>query len=250
MSSLPVSFPFSEGVLADRLRFTYILAAGMVLLILVEMLFATDFQVQRLAQFGLLFIIVASSIGLLIILLNRYMFRRWRQMSLYLEPDGLMREAGTVRQKILWHSISKLRFRYNPWGDLRIIEVFTPSGSPLTLFGYDPMSEVAEIIKDRVQPGTPVEIKRHRVDWENPVIMVASIFAAALIFEAIRRLSGQVVFANISALVQISFGVFFIAYGPLSRANPNLRRWELALGALIIVATSISLAIKLRALVG
>jgi hypothetical protein len=181
---------------------------------------------------------------ILIIVQNSYIFSRWRQMTLYVETDGLVREAGAVRQKVLWDSITKVRFRHSPRDELRAIEVYTPNGSPVTLFGYEPMSEIAGLIKDRVPATAQIETKRQWLDWENPLIVAAGILTAGLVFEALRRIAGQAIFVNLSSLASIAFGIFFLTYGPLSRTNPNLRKWEVVLGALIIMLTSIGLIIK------
>ena len=250
MSVYPVTFGFSERFLADRQRLTYVIAATIVVLILLETLITAHFHVQRLALFALIFVIVAAAIVILIIVQNRYIFSRWRQMSLYVGPDAFVREAGAVRQEVHWDSITKVRFRHNPRDELRSIEVFTPNGSPLMLFGYEPMSEIGGLIKDHVPATTQVEIKRHWLDWENPLIMVAGILTGALVFEAIRQMGSQVIFVSMSALVQTAFGILFLVYGPLSRINPNLRKWEVILGALLIMLTSIMLIIKVVELSG
>ncbi len=49
---------------------------------------------------------------------------------------------------------------------------------------------------------------------------------------------------SLVALMQIALGIFFVTLGPLSRTNPNLRRWEIIMGALIIIAGSVSLIVK------
>ncbi len=244
------TFGFSERFLADRQRFTYVLAATIAVLILLEMLIVVHLDAQRLALFALIFIIVAAATVIPIIVLSRYLFNRWRQMSLYVGPDGFVREAGAARQEVLWNSITKVRFRHNPRDELRSIEVFTPSGSPLILFGYEPMSEIAGLIKHGVPATAQVEIMRQWPDWENPLTMVVVILTAALVFEAIRRVAGQAIFVNLSSLGSIAFGIFFLAYGPLSRINPNLRKWEVVLSALIIMCTSIALIIKVVELGG
>ncbi len=86
---------------------------------------------------------------------------RLRQMSLDLGPGGLVRKSGVLRQTIPWDSITKVRFHYYSSGEPRAIQVFTTSGSALSLFGYEPMSEVAEIIKEHIPSTVQVENKRH-----------------------------------------------------------------------------------------
>jgi hypothetical protein len=49
MSVYPVTFGFSERFLADRQRLTYVIAATVVVLILLEMLITAHFDMQRLA---------------------------------------------------------------------------------------------------------------------------------------------------------------------------------------------------------
>jgi hypothetical protein len=228
MSVQQKTFNFSESYLTAHRRSMYALAATMVLLIL--------FETRSIIFVALVLILIIGQ--------TRYIFGRWRQMTLHFSPDCLVREAGTVRQQVAWDSIAKVCFRQSPQGAPRVIEVFTVDGSPLTLFGYEPMSEVFSLIKDSIPPTAQIKIKREWLNWESPLVVISMILVAALVVEDIGRIGGRAFSENIFALIQIAMGVIILSYGPFSRTDPNFRREEITIGVLVIVSAAIMLIFK------
>ena len=125
MSVYPATFGFSEHSLTNRQGFNCIVAATFAAIAFIVMFSASHFQVQYLGLFALVCVIVFVSIWLIFVLQTRYIVKRWRQMSLHVGPDGLVRDSGTVRQAVSWDSITNVRFHHDPRGEPRTIEVFT-----------------------------------------------------------------------------------------------------------------------------
>jgi hypothetical protein len=244
MSTEPKTFDFSERFLAERRRVMNVIAATMVALMLFGMLTAMDFDMRRLVASTPILVGIAALILTIFFVQTRYIFNRWRQMKLHFGPDGLIREAGAIQQTVTWDSITKVCFRYNPRGEPRAAEIFTAHGRPLALFGYESMSEVFGLIKDSIPPTAQVKIKRQWLNRENPLVIVSIAVVIVLLLEVIRRIGGGFVYENINSLIQIALGVSFLFYGPLSRTNPNFRRWEIAVGVLIMVSALITLITK------
>ncbi len=106
------------------------------------------------------------------------------------------------------------------------------------------MSEVAELIKEHIPSTAQVESQRHKLDMENPVIMVVVIVLAALSFGAIYKIAGETISQSLTSFILIAVGIFFLGYGPLSRTNPKLRRWEIGLGVFIVATALVALIIR------
>ncbi len=244
MSVYPATFGFSEHALTNRRGFNCIVAATMAAIAFIVMFSASSFQVQYLGLFALVCVITFVSIWLIFVLATRYVVKRWRQMSLHVGSDGLARDSGTVRQTVSWDSITNVRFHNDPRGEPRTIEVFNTNGPPLVLSGFESMSEVAAMIKESLPLTAKLDVIRQRLDRKNTLVIVGAMVLAAFVFEAIRRIGGEMSLMSLVALMQIALGIFFVTLGPLSRTNPNLRRWEIIMGALIIIAGSVSLIVK------
>jgi hypothetical protein len=244
MSVYPATFGFSEHSLTNRKGFNWIVAATGAAITFIAMYSASHFQAQYLGLLALVSLIVFASIWLIFVLQTRYVVKRWRQMSLHVGPDGLTRDTGTVRQTAPWDSITRVRFHNDPRGEPRTIEVFTASGPPLTLSGFESMSEVAATIKEHLPLTAKLDVIGQRLDRKNTVVIVCVMVLAAFIFEAVRRIGGQTNFMILVALMQLALGIVLVTLGPVSRANPNLRRWEIIMGALIIIAGAVSLIVK------
>jgi hypothetical protein len=244
MSVYPATFGFSENSLTNRQGFNCIVAATMAAIAFIVMFSASHFQVQYLGMFALVCVIVFVSIWLIFVLQTRYIVKRWRQMSLHVGPDGLVRDSGTVRQAVSWESITNVRFHHDPRGEPLAIEVFAANGPPLMLSGFESMSDVAALIKEHLPLTAKQDVIRQRLDPKNTMVIVCTMVLAAIVFEAVRRIGGEASLMGLVALIQIALGIFFVAFGPLSRTNPNLRRWEIIMGAVIIIAGSVSLIVK------
>jgi len=238
------TFGISNRLFGSVKRLNVVVAATLTVVGLIAMLGASRFQAQYWGLFALVSVVVFVVILLICALTTRIIVSRWRQMSLQLGPSELVRESGAVRQAISWDSVTKVRFHHNSSGDLRTIEVYTRNGSPLSLFGFESMPEVAECIREHISSTVQVESKRHRLDMDKPVTLVATIVLAALCFGAIYGIGGQVIAENLTSLIQIALGIFFLGYGPLSRPNPNLRKWEIGLGVFIIAAGLFALFVR------
>jgi hypothetical protein len=223
MSVCSATFGISNRVFGNIKRLNMVMAVTLTLVCLIAMLVASHFQAQYWGLFALVSLVVFVAILLIGTLTTRIIVKRWRQMSLQLGP-------------ISWDSVTKVRFHQRSSGELRAIEVYSRDGSPLSLFGFESMPEVAECIKEHIPSTVRVESKRHRLDMDKPVTLVATMVLAALCFGAIYRIGGQIIAENLTSLIQLALGVFFLGYGPLSRQNPNLRKWEIGLGIFIIVA--------------
>jgi hypothetical protein len=72
------------------------------------------------------------------------------------------------------------------------------------------MPEVAELIEKHIPSTVEAESKLHRLDLENPVITVAIVVIAALSFGAIYRIFGQAISENLTSLIQMALGIFFL----------------------------------------
>ncbi len=236
MSVCCATFGISNRLFGNIKRLNVVIALTLTAVGLIAMLGASHFQAQYWGLFALVSVVVFVAILLISTLTTRIMVERWRQMSLQFGPSELVRRSGAVRQAISWDSVTKVRFHHNSSGELRAIEVYTRNGSPLSLFGFESMSEVAQCIREHIPSTVQLENKRHRLGMDKPVTLVATMALAALCFGAIYRIGGQVIAENLTSLIQIALGIFFLGYGPLSRPNPNLRKWEIGLGVLIIAA--------------
>ncbi|MFQ5799655.1 MAG: hypothetical protein ACE5H0_13320 [Bacteroidota bacterium] len=239
-------FAISEHFLRTRRRLIVVLAMTMFILVpfFVAIENGMNFESGEMASLALSVAILLGLILAVFVLVGHYTFRRFRQLKLYLGPDGLAREAGATRQEMAWGDITKARVRRNPRGEPRAVEIFTTGGRPLALFGFEPAAEVVRLVQERLPPMAQVETKRARLDWENPFITVAGIAAVVLVFGVVRWIAGWAVFESIILVIQLASGIFFLAYGPVSRTFPGFRKWEVGLGVLILVLVLVQVCLK------
>lgn len=103
------------------------------------------------------------------------------------------------------------------------------------LLGFGPVPDIVALIQHHVPPTVPVETTRQRVAWEHPLVVILMILGALVVVEAVRRVGGPMVFDTIYYAILLVVGVWWLAYGPLSRPNPHLRKWEVVGGVVMIV---------------
>jgi hypothetical protein len=171
---------------------------------------------------------------------QRGVIRRYRQMSLHLGATGLVREAGARRQEVAWHSITKVRIRQDPRGEPVALEVFTASKRPLLLF-FEPLAEIVRLVQARMPATAWVETKRARLDWENPIVMVSAVVGFSIVLSLFFKVVQRDIF---SIVVNLAAGVYFLAFGPISQAEPNFRRWEVVIGVCVLLSALVRLCIK------
>jgi hypothetical protein len=244
MSVSCATFGISNHMFGNMKRLNIVLPVTFTLVCLIAMLAASRFQAQYWKLFALVSLVVFVAIFLISIVTTRFMVKRLRQTRLQFGPSELVRVSGVFRQAISWDNITKIRFHQKFSGELLGIEVYCRNGSPLSLTGFESMPEVAECIKQHIPSTVQVENKRHRLNMDNHVTLVATIVLAALCFGAIYRIGGQIIAENLTSLIQLALGIYFLGYGPLSRANPNLRKLEIGLGIVVIAAALFAASIR------
>jgi|GEM_PF-6839330 len=238
------TFAFSEQVLTHRRRYVRIVMATLIILMIFIFLLITDFELRAILDLSLFMAPFLAILVVIMIVVSRFTLRQLSQMSLSLTFTGLVRTAGKHQQSIAWQDITKLRVRQNPQGEIQVIEVIPVTQRPLQLFGFEPMTEVLQLLQERMSTTVPVEMKRTKVNGENPLVFVGVMVVALAVFEGLRRTGGAFVYQNVVAILQFGFGSFLLWYGPTSRANPNLRKVEVISGILILGGSFMLLALK------
>jgi hypothetical protein len=95
------------------------------------------------------------------------------------------------------------------------------------------MSEVAELVKNRISTAVQVETNRA---WMNPILRVILLIAPALLaLEAVPRFAGKIVSENVFSLMLLALGIFQLTYGSASRMDPMLRRQVVVSGVVMMV---------------
>ncbi len=244
-------FAISERFLRTRRRLIVVVSTTMVVLLLVAFgyyAYATKLEPEKMASLALALAITLGIFLVVCILTSFFMLRQFRQLKLHLGPDALVREAGARPQRIAWSDITKVRVRQVPSGEPRTVEIFTTGRRPLVLFGFEPVDEVVRVVQAKLPPTVQVETKQALLDWENPFVMVAlsaTLFLViAVVFGVAHRTAGQTVIDAIDLVFQLALGILFLAYGPISRAFPRFRKWEIGFGVLILVGVLISVCLE------
>ncbi len=187
------------------------------------------------------FVVSMTFICGLIFLQTRWMFKQFRATKLYLGDTGMVKESGSIRQEVSWAQITKLKIRKNSQGEIRNLEIHRTADRPVGLFGFNEMSEIARIIQMHVPEKVRITTKQGVVDWENPFVLFAMVALMGVLFETIRRTGGMIFYSHLNAVIQSMVGVWFLVYAPVSRKIPKFRKWEIILGALILILNLIAL---------
>lgn len=164
-----------------------------------------------------------------------------------MHPGKLVREAGAARQEVAWEDITRLRIFTNRQGEPRFLEVASRRERPLSLFGIEPMSDLARLVQARVPSTALVESKRQWLDWENPWLKTSAIFfvmiAGLLIFAAAYRFAGRDFYNIAVGLLFCGAGVLSLVYRPVSKSNPAFNKYEIVWGSAMAVFGLIRVAL-------
>lgn len=98
--------------------------------------------------------------------------RRLRKIKIFTDDIKLIRQSKGTQKNILWCNIDKIKVTENARGQIHSIKLRGKSKQVIRLYGLCGMDEIANLIKDRVSDSVSTQIKRHRLDWENPFIFV------------------------------------------------------------------------------
>ena len=187
--------------------------------------------------------VIVVTIVPIAILLPRWMFRHLRHTRLTLAPEGLVRDAGGVRESLTWDSVARVRARYAPAGRLQALEIYSSARSPMVIAGFEHMDEIGRLVEASTAGHATWQHKYAHVDWENPFAFVAVLIAAGAVVGLVVAQGGLRVAQLLNIVLPVWFGLYFLVYAPLSRQNARFRPLELVIGGLALVSVLIRLLI-------
>ena len=234
MSNQTQTYTIAERFIASRKELLCVVFLATPLMFLIVNFQNIDFE--QLGPFFLDRVFIYIPIALTLILVVRYMFRNFRRIKLHVGPDGLVREAGARQQEARWDSIKKVVVCSLPSGAPRYVHIFSASGRPISILPLEQMAGFVEQVEESVPTSTPFVVKRQKLDWENPLLLVGLMSLAVLVWLAYRSLGGPGIHQNLPQVYMCAFGIWFIAYGPISRTTQNHRKLEVVLGALVVIS--------------
>jgi hypothetical protein len=238
------TFSSSERWLVRRQRLFIALLSIIVILPLGTFLFVAGFRLDRFIR-ALPFLIPATlGPALLGAFLNRYIIRQSRDLSLTLSPTAIERRAGSQHDFIPWQDIIKVQVRERPDGQPQAIVVTPSKGSPITIFGFEPMEEVLNILKHYLPATVPLEAQRAKVNVDNPFTLVGILLLSACVVGLLFWLVGGTTFQVVFPIFQLGFGLYLLVYQPGSRINPALRKLDVGFGILLIGGSVLILTLR------
>jgi hypothetical protein len=190
---------------------------------------------EQLGSTSLKRVVIFGPLALIVFLMVRHIIRNFSRIKLHVGPDGLVREAGARQQEVRWDSIKKVVVRSLPSGAPRYVHIFPASGRPISIAPLEQMAGFVEQVEESVPTSTQFVVKRQKLDWENPLLVVGLMSLAVLVWLAYRSLGGPGIHQNLPQIYMCAFGIWFIAYGPFSRTMPNQRKLEVVLGTLMVI---------------
>ena len=234
MSDQTQTYTISEHFIASRVRLLCVVCLAALLM----PLFVNPWNIgfEQLGSIVLKRVLILVPIALTLILMVRYMFRNFRRIKLHVGPDGLVREAGARQQEVRWDSIKKVVVRSLPSGAPRYVHIFPASGRPISILPLEQMAGFVEQVEESVPTSTQFVVKRQKLDWENPLLAVGLMSLAVLVWLAYRSLGGPGIHQNLPQIYMCAFGIWFIAYGPISRTTQNHRKLEVVLGTFVVIS--------------
>ncbi len=236
MSDQTQTYTISERFIASRVRLLFVVClTGFPMSYFVFVLFGNrSFDFEQLGSILLNSAPIFIPIALILILMVRHINRNLRRIKLHVGPDGLVREAGARQQEVRWDSIKKVVVRNLPSGAPRFVHIFPASGRPISILPLEQMAGFVEQVEEGVSTSTQFVVKRQKLDWEYPPLVVALMPLIAGVLLAFRSL-GSGIHQISGPLISCTMGIWFLAYGPISRVNPNLRKLEVVLATLILI---------------
>lgn len=244
MASQTNTFKLSDRFVTDRWQLVILQAFVILVCAILTMLIAENFEVQKMsiAQV-IIWLGITGVIIILVFLIGLFMDRRWRQLTIHLSPEGLVREVGTARQEVAWENVTRLHIRTNSRDDPVALKVVSKFKRPMVLVGVDPMIDLVRAVQSKLPVTAIFESKRGRlpgVEW-NPwaragfigglvLLFISSFYMVATTDEFNRVYSTNLYFTVMGAL--------FIFHGFTDRTHPafrDLRGLEIIGGGLMLV---------------
>jgi len=231
MNEATERFVFSEETIRRRRKLLIAVGAGLIPGVMVP--FVMEVPAANRMEALLICFASAALFALIFVVESWWMFRQLRAMSLEVLGACVVRHSASASEQIPWSEITSVTKRLNPRGVIRSIEVCKASGRPVTLWGFEPMAKLADLIDARLPETVRRKIKRSRVNFESPLVMFLYCLAIGCALFVLRRSTGQALYENLNLLFMLFVGVAFPMYGPLSRSNPSFRKYELILGTIL-----------------
>jgi hypothetical protein len=232
-------FDFSEETIVKRKRLMATMCASALLMLLgLSLLVMKRNEWPRL--FGV-FSFLGVLLAIEIVVLSRFMFKRFRQMRLCVDDLHLVRECGKTKQVVSWNQIMKMHKTQKPNREVYRIVIFPVNGQPLNIAGFESMPQVVKEIESRLPSATQVKTKTDPLDFERPLVMVGLMMAGIYSMISFYRSVGPRTGHRLEMLLLPGLGLFIIFRQPSSRLNPGFRKFELAAGVLMLLLGAFTL---------
>lgn len=224
-------FDFSESRIRKTNRNMLIFAPFLILCVAGFALFIADYKVSKvLIPLGVTFLIMMTILAIEIPLMNRSS----RKMKVIIYEDEIIKQCGKSQQTISWDNIIKVKLVENPKGSLVRIRLYQKNNKAIYLFGFNEMGTIANLIKGRISNNVLVETKRHRLDWETPIISIISAAVTIIVMTIIASKGTKAM--NIFAIsAALCVGSWLLIYRPLTKFNLRNKWFEIISAVFMII---------------
>ena len=224
-------FNFSESRIRKTKRIMLILLPFLILCTVGFALFIADYKVSKvLIPLGVMFLIMTAILAIEIPLINRSL----RKMKVLIYEDEIIKQCGKYQQTALWDDIIKIKLIENPDGGLVYIQLYRKNKRAIHLGGFNEMEKIANLVKEKISDSVLVQTKRHRLDWENPIVLIITCIVTMVIMGIIAS-KGAKAMDIFTILFALCVGSWLLTYRPLTKADLRSKWFEIIAALFMII---------------
>jgi len=239
-----ITYKFSKGIRQAKKR--YVILSITFSIILFAFLFLNPmikgFSLTARAGAGLYSFIV---IGLSFYFSASRVLRKLSELSVYVFPDRLEREGSKQKEVFFWKDILRADILEYPSGETVSVKLKFMNKKVITLFGFEDMEVARKQISQYIPDKSLIHVKRTKVTWDNPAILILSCVLPLVIMLLIQGIG---YYANLFffAIVFFTTGLHTWIARPISIAQgKEWEKFETVMGILLIIFSIFLLAIPL-----
>jgi hypothetical protein len=174
-------------------------------------------------------------IGLIFYFIAPKALRKLSELSVCIYADRLERIAPENREEFFWKDLLRVEISEYPNGEIILIKLTFVDKQIVNLFGFENMEMAANQIAQYLPVKSLIHRKRTKINWDNPLIMIANI-VLPLIFILVIQKMGETTYYFFVALFYSAFGLYFLIASPiLHTRGKSWRTLEIIIGTMFIV---------------
>ncbi len=236
-----IVFNYSEKTIKERKKILFLMGIMIPVTMLLTIVFMSIGKDSvDVIELAIIFVVVSVFVSLELMLVSYIMFKKLRSTKLVVCEEGIERIGGKSKEFIKYSDIKKLQVKNDKYGKLLFIKV-NAKKRILTIYGFDNMENILNILKENVCEDINISEKQHKVDWNSPFTLVIVMLLTCGILIGMMKFNLSI-YRIFNILFPLVLGGYFLFFKPISKASgARFRIFEIIIACVMIIATILSL---------